>query len=115
MYSATEQFISWLTRNGYDAYTYPPKTYPKEFVTVERTGGGVADLVDHPTFAVQAWAQSEAEAEALANKIKARLAYSLPYGFASARVNSGPYPFWDEYTGAARYQTVYDCTTIFDD
>lgn len=113
MYSITEQFIAWLSAKGYAAHTYPPKDAPAEFVTVERTGGNMADLVDHPTVAVQTWAKTEARAEEMALAIRDLLtAGDMPYGCASARVNSGPYPFWDEDTGAARHQTVYDCTTI---
>ena len=112
MYSATEEFVKWLIAKGYNAYTYPPKESPSKFVTLERTGGEMADVVDHPTFAVQTWAKTEAEAEEMAVKIRNALLYDMPHGFASVRVNSGPYPFWDEDTGCPRYQTVYNCTTI---
>lgn len=112
MYSATEQLLKWLGAKGYTAHTYPPRDAPSEFVTVERTGGNVENLVDYPTIAVQTWAQSQAAAEEMALAIRDALVYELPHGFYSMRVNSGPYPFWDEDTGAARYQTVYDCTTI---
>lgn len=112
MYSITEEVIKWLSNLGYSASTYPPDG-STEFVTVERTGGGVADLVDHPTIAIQTWAQSEPRAEEMANGIRlAALTAEPPYGVASMRVNSGPYPFWDEDTGLPRYQTVFDCTAI---
>lgn len=112
MFSATESLISWLTANGYAASSYPPES-GSEFVTVERTGGGVADMVDHPTMAVQTWAATEVRAEEMAIAIRdAILTMAGPDGFASLRVNSGPYPFWDEYTRMPRYQTVYDCTAI---
>lgn len=112
MYSVTEQFITWLAAQGYAAHTYPPADAPAELVTVERTGGAMVDVVDHPTVAIQTWAQSEARAEELAIAIRDALLTSLPYGCASARVSAGPYPFWDNDTGAARFQTVYECTTI---
>ena len=112
MFSPTEEMLKWLAAQGYTAHTYPPRNAPSEFVTVERTGGGMADVVDHPTIAVQTWAQSQARAEEMAILIRNALLTSRPYGFYAAAVNSGPYPYFDDNTGCARYQTVYECTTI---
>lgn len=110
MYSITEQFVTWLKGLGYDASTYPPKD-GDEFVTVERTGGSVTDLVDHPTIAIQAWAETEPRAEEMALSIRNEaLLSSMPVGVNSIAVNSGPYPFWDEYTRLPRYQIVFDVT-----
>ena len=108
-YSVTEAFVSWLTALGYAASTYPPKS-GTEFVTVSRTGGSVTDLVDHPMMVVQTWAQSETRAEEMANAIRnAALTSARPDGVASIRVNSGPYPFWDESTRMPRYQLYLEC------
>ena len=112
MYSSTEQLLLWLVNLGYNANTYPQRSQDVPFVTVERTGGNVADMVDHPIFAIQTWAQSQAEAEELALEIRNETFVTLPHGFSQMQVNSGPYPFWDEDTGLPRYQTVYECTTI---
>lgn len=112
MYSPTESLLDWLSEQGYTAHTYPPKNAPSEFVTAERTGGGMSDVVDHPTIAVQTWAQSEARAEEMALEIRNATLTSRPYGFYAMAVNAGPYPFWDEETGCARYQTLYECTTV---
>lgn len=112
MYSVTEAFVSWLTDAGYSASTYPHKDSTGCFVTVERTGGGTADMIDHPMIAVQTWAPTEAEAEAMATAIRnALMLSSRPSGITRIDVNSGPYPFWDDYTGCPRYQTVYECTS----
>lgn len=105
-YSVTESFVSWLSSLGYRASTRPPKT-GSEFATVERTGGGVVDMVDRPTMAVQAWAQSEDRAEEMANEIRlAALAGPMPRGVQRIWVDAGPYPFWDEDTRMPRYQVV---------
>ena len=110
MYSITEQFIIWLGSQGYIARTHPPKT-GDEFVTVERTGGNVQDMVDHPTVAVQVWAESEARAEEMAIAIRdALLTESLPSGVYRASVNAGPYPYWDEDTRLPRFQIVFEVT-----
>lgn len=110
MYSITEQFVAWLGGHGYAASTYPPKT-GDEFVTVERTGGAVVDMVDHPMVAVQAWASTAPRAEEMANEIRyLALASDLPAGVHRIEVNSGPYAFWDESTRLPRYQVVFDVT-----
>ena len=108
MYSITQAIIEWLGAGQHDAHTYPPKDAPDEFVTVERTGGYVADMVDHATVAIQTWALSEADAEEAAIEIRnALLTDARPDGVARVDVDAGPYPFWDEQTGRSRYQTVY--------
>lgn len=113
MYSVTEAFVSWLNAEGYNASTWPKADAPAEFVTVERTGGGTEDMVDHPTVAIQAWAPTEVRAETMSVDIRNKLmCESRPQGVTKVNVNAGPYPFWDEDTRCPRYQTVYDCTSI---
>lgn len=112
MYSITEQAVAWLDRLGFRASTFPP-TDASEFVTVERTGGGVESLADHPVLAVQAWARDEARAEAMATEIRdAALVGPWPHGVTAMRVNSGPYRWYDESTRLPRYQVLFDVTCI---
>lgn len=114
MYSVTEAFVTWLADLGFSASTYPPKT-GMEFVTVERTGGHVEDLVDHPSIAIQTWAATDARAEEMANAIRLEaLTGARPEGVHRIDVNTGPYPFWDEYTKMPRYQVVLDCVAQLD-
>lgn len=114
-YSVTEQFVNWLDSLGYSASTYPAADAQAPFVTVERVGGGVVDMVDRPQMAIQAWASTEAEAEQIATEIRnAVLLEPHPHGVLSMFVNSGAYPFWDESTGMPRYQLVLDCTAIIE-
>ena len=111
MYSVTQAVIEWLTTLGYSAHSYPTKTLAPPFVTVERTGGYVEDLVDHPTIAVQTWAETEADAEQAAIEIRNEAAAgTLPDGVNRMAVNAGPYPFWDEETRFPKYQVVFDAT-----
>lgn len=110
VYSITEEMVRWLAGLGFAASTEPPKT-GNEFVTVERTGGAVTDMVDHPAVAVQCWARSAARAEEMANAVRiAALTGELPRGVRSMRVNSGPYPYFDESTRLPRYQIFFTCT-----
>lgn len=114
-YSVTEQFVSWLNSLGYTASTYPAADAQPPFITVERVGGGVVDMVDRPQMALQAWAATEADAEETATDIRNLIVLGgKPDGVLSCFVNTGPYPFWDESTGMPRYQLVVDCTAIIE-
>ena len=108
-YSALEAMVGWLASLGYCASTVVPPDAPGEFVTVERTSGGVIDMLDHPTVAIQTWAQTAPRAEEMAIAIRNALFYSRPEGVAHIQVD-GLYPFWDENTRLPRYQLVLDCT-----
>ena len=111
MYSVTEAFVSHLLSLGYDAYANVPADPPTEFVTVERTGGSVTDLVDHPSLAIQCWAATDEAAERLANVVRAQIVCGArPFGVTRIDVNSGPYRFYDEYTRCPRYQMALDAT-----
>lgn len=109
VYSIEEAVRNWLVDMGYDAYVRVPKDRPQRFVTVERTGGGVVDMVDKPIIAVQTWAQTAAEAEEDACAIRmVALVGVLPEGVHSMRVNAGPYKFYDEDSMMPRYQIAFD-------
>ncbi len=112
MYSITEQTVAWLAELGFRASTYPPAD-GGEFVTAERTGGGVDSMADHPVMAVQAWAPTEERAEAMATEVRdAALTGPWPYGVTAMRVNSGPYRWYDDGTRMPRYQLTLDVTCI---
>ena len=114
VYSVTEAIVAWLAGAGYEAHALPPAEAPDspdEFVTVERTGGGVEDMVDHPTVAIQAWAPTNARAERMANEVRnLALTGERPRGVHHMGVNSGPYPFFDDETRCPRWQLLLDVT-----
>lgn len=55
---------------GAPAYLFPPEHRPAKFITVERTGGESGLGRDMPSLAVQCWADTEADAYALAIDVK---------------------------------------------
>lgn len=115
MYSVTQSFIEWLGSKGFEAHSYPPND-SQEFVTVERTGGGVEDMVDRPAIAIQTWAQTEARAEEMAIAIKyALLTSALPVGVHNVSINSGAYRFYDEDTRLPRFQMYLDVVSQLTD
>lgn len=110
-FSVTQALVEHLKSMGYAASSRVPRKKPAEFVTVERVGGGTASKVDHPSMAIQTWADSDARAEEMGNAVKvALLVTPPPAGVHSIRVETGPYQFYDENTGKARYQLVLNVT-----
>ena len=110
-FSVTQALVEHLRSMGYAASSRVPRKGPAEFVTVERVGGGTTSMVDHPSMAVQTWADSDARAEEMGNALKVALIINPPpAGVHSIRVETGPYQFYDQDTGKARYQLVLNVT-----
>lgn len=110
MYSVEEEIIKWFVDLGYDAHAVPPES-GEDFLTVERTGGGIVDMIDHPLIALQYWAATRSEAEERAMAARhAALTGDLPRGVYKMEVNAGPYSFADADGCNQRYQIVLDVT-----
>lgn len=110
-YSVLAAFTEWLDEQWYVSSSIVPESAPDSFVTIERTGGYVEDMLDHPNIAVQCWAATDADAEDMALELRNRLLTDpRPLGVSSIRIESGPYRFYDEYTRCPRYQIVLDVT-----
>lgn len=90
------------------AFATVPKDRPKRFVTFERTGGSIDTFRDLPTFAIQSWAQTVAEAAALADEVRAVLPRLVELADVAKVTVGGTYNFPDPGTKQARYQTVVD-------
>ena len=110
VFSVTEAMVSWLSSLGYSASTRVPANAQGRFVTVTRVGGQAESYVDRAEMAVQCWGadkHDDAGAEELANAVRNALVMSpRPSGIHSARVETGPYEFYDDSTGRARYQLL---------
>lgn len=89
---------------GVGVYGSIPETRPERFVTVERTGGQVSGLVDYPTFAVQCWGESRAEAAALASRATQALQSLVSYPQVASISVDSLYNFPDPDSRQARYQ-----------
>ncbi len=112
MTSSTAALIAYLKRKfqGVRVSTRVPASRPSKFVTVERTGGQRTHLWDSPMFAVQAWAQSEAEASALADEVAdAILDWQLDPIVAYSAVNA-VYAFPDPDARVPRFQLTVSAT-----
>ena len=113
MYNATQALIEWLDGLGYDTYATIPSTRPERFITVQRTGGGISNTIDHPTYAVQCWAQTYEQAENDALSIRNEIidGNTRPANFDAITINTSPYIWEDTATKIPRYQFVIDCVT----
>lgn len=98
--------ITYLNESGtVPAFGDVPEDRPRRFLTVERTGGARSRIVDEGTYAVQAWAESRAEAMVLADRIAELLDEAPAHVDAIAAVEVvSVYNFPDPDSGTPRYQ-----------
>ena len=120
VYSVIAELVSWLEDRFYEVWTIVPDDadddLPARFVTVERTGGYVEDMLDHASVAVQCWAQTDSEAHDMAIGLRnLLLTDQRPYGVGRISIDSGPYRFYDEATRCPRYQLTLDVTCCLSD
>ncbi len=99
-------------RLGVPCSTQVPAQRPREFATVERTGGDYQPGRDAPNLAVQVWAQSESDAYALAlaaRVVLCDLRETIP-SVCSVSVG-GIYSFPDPDSRQPRYQLDVQAVT----
>ena len=96
-----------------EAFMDVPSPRPTEFVTVERTGGGIETFRDLPMLAVQVWAGSRYLASELAQQVRDEFILGhLKLHPNVARVTvGGVYNFPDPDSGHARYQLTLSMVT----
>ena len=103
---STERLRKILDKEtSYKVYAQVPSTRDDSFVTIERTGGTIDAFADSPTFAVQAWARTKADAAGIASTL-ARVIDDWPLSdpaVADARVDS-LYDFADPDSRSQRFQ-----------
>lgn len=102
------RLLDYLRSNlgGVPVHAAVPRGYTGgRLVTVERVGGGADHLIDHGVYAVQAWADTHADAYQLASDVRSALleAPAHVHDLASTQVTS-LYNFPDPDSRLARYQ-----------
>lgn len=106
--------VAWLPGvTGIEWFGEVPRDRPDRFGTVERTGGGMSDVVvDSPMVALQLWGTSRDDAKELAYRARDALpAFVRERGVRKVAVNS-LYNFPDEEGNKARYQLVAQFKTV---
>ena len=105
-----KRLIDYLRANLRDGTVPVRATVPRNYtggqlVTIERTGGRADHLIDYGVYAVQAWADTHADAYQLASDVRDALiaAPASVADLASAQVTS-MYNFPDIDSRQARYQ-----------
>lgn len=109
LYSVEAALVAWLKSHGFAAAQLMQQGRSGVFVTVERVGGGVSDLIDRPSVAFQIWGDTNEQALQAALEVRALLLTApLPDGVSACVIDSGPYFFADMETRRPRYQIVAD-------
>lgn len=85
-----------------------PPDPPATMVTVEKTGGSRANLIDTATIAVQSWATSIEEAAQLNDQVKAVMAASVELDTISSCDLEADYNYTDNVRKRPRYQALFD-------
>lgn len=106
--------VEWLNNNPEvtpEAFMDVPRTRPKQFITVERVGGGEGPVTGRPLLAVQRWAQHRFEASQGAIDLSKVLPQFVEHpGIARVQVDS-VYNMPDPDSGQARYQLTVEVVT----
>lgn len=84
-----------------------PLDMPERFVTVEKTGSHEVNHVKTATLAVQSWAGSRADAAALNELVKEKMAEILTEDSISSCRCDSDYNYTDTSTKRFRYQAVF--------
>ena len=109
--NAEQVIIEHLNAGGFKAFADVPNPRPKEFVTVERTGGSEDyGRIDRPSVAVQAWSSSRYEASELMNRVDACMRTITQDARVSKCKRNTMYNYPDD--SQARYQAVYNLVTF---
>lgn len=104
------KMISWLNARELSAEAMssaPAGRSPHRCVTVERTGGPSDGFIDHPTVAVQSWAATKAEAEALALEVDRVLVGGFADGVEIVSITRSGLAWFPTTKKEPRYQALY--------
>ena len=110
-YSVERATIQWLRALGHDARFWVPRDRPDGLVTVQRTGGAVENLVDHPQVTLTFWGDSaEEESDRAVAVRKALLTTRPPAGVRKVPSVTGPVWYPDPETRLPCYELVFECS-----
>lgn len=111
--TAEEFFIEYLS----NALPVPvsgdvPNPKPERFVTLEQTGSRTENHIYHPTLAVQAWAETRAEAGELNELVKAAMLEAISQPRISNCQLDTDYYFPELEMQHPRYQAIFAITYL---
>lgn len=113
MFDIESALIAWARAElSVPCFAAPPRARPERFATVERTGGAASLGVDRPVIAFQLWAKTNADAAALAGRLRRALTERVASIPEVCRVSvDGCSRFPDPDSRMARYQVVASFVT----
>lgn len=85
-----------------------------KFVTIEKTGSSMSDMLTTSTFAIQSYGETLYEAAELNKRVKAAVFGIVELNEITRVSLNGDYNFTDPETKRPRYQAVFDLTHYID-
>lgn len=109
-----EQTVRDYLENKLDVpvFLMEPESIPPEYVTIERTGGGITNYIEHPTIAIQTYGVSLYRAALLMEEVKKAMKFIVELNPISSVELNASYNFTNTETKQFRYQAVYDITYL---
>lgn len=105
-----EIIINFLKEKGFDVYTEKEANMPKEYILIEKIGGGEDIGIKNSTLAIQSFSRSLHKTAMLNEKVKAAMrACSNLDSICRCELNSD-YNYTIANTREYRYQAVFDIT-----
>lgn len=108
------ELVRWFNNNSdIPVFLEVPADRPKRFVTFEITGNRRERWLQHPTVAVQCWADSRVTTSNLAELVHQQLwQFTLEHPNVANLDVSGPYNFPDAASRHHRYQLTANFVTV---
>ena len=95
---------------GLNVFMEVPKTLPKSFYTIEKTGSSLTDHVYKSTFAIRSYAQSQYEACSMNDIVKNAMFDMISLDEVSRVSLNSDYNYTDTSTKTYSYQAVFVIT-----
>lgn len=103
-----EIVLKYLKSKGFRAFMEEPEDTKKEYILIEKTGGGVENHIKRATLAIQSFSASLYETAMLNEKVKETMEQIIELDdICSCDLNSD-YNYPDTVRKRYRYQAVYD-------
>lgn len=102
--------LDFLNSKGFNTYCEEENNMPKEYVLIDKTGGGGDSMIRNATIAIQSFSISKIGAAELNEKIIAAMLDITELGDICRCELNSDYDFTDTQRKKYRYQAVFDIT-----
>lgn len=102
--------LDFLNSKGFSTYCEEENNMPKEYVLIDKTGGGGNSMIRNATIAIRSFSISKIGAAELNEKIIAAMLDITELGDICRCELNSDYDFTDTQRKKYRYQAVFDIT-----